>query len=153
MKTKNIFLVTLILFCASARWSHAASLNQTIASINADAQKPGGPDRTLKSISASTHVPVATLAKEKASSGLSYGDVYAAHAIANAAGKNFDQIVKLKTKGKTWDKVADENNVSFDGKKKVNKTVANAPSKPAPKADWPKPPDTTNTMSGYKPGP
>ena len=72
----------------------------------------------MKSISASTHVPVATLAKEKASTGLSYGDLYAAHAIANAAGKNFDQIVKLKTKGKTWEKVADESNVSLSKKEK-----------------------------------
>ena len=151
MKTKNIFLVTLILFCASVGWSQAAPIDQTIASINADAQKPGGPDRALKSISASTHVPAATLAKEKASSGLSYGDLYAAHAIANAAGKNFDQVVKLKTKGKTWEKVADESNVSLDGKKKV-KTVTNAPSKPAPNAQMPRAPDTSNTYnSGSRP--
>jgi hypothetical protein len=151
MKIKNIFLVTLILFCANLRWSQAAPIDQTIASLNADAQKPGGPDRALKSISASTHVPVATLAKEKASTGLSYGDVYAAHAIANAAGKNFDQIVKLKTKGKTWEKVADESNVSLDGKKKV-KTVTNAPAKPAPNVQMPRPPDTSSTYnSGSRP--
>ena len=151
MKIKNIFLVTLILFCANVRWSQAASIDQTIASINADAQKPGGPDRALKSISASTHVPVATLVKEKASTSLSYGDLYAAHAIANAAGKNFDQIVKLKTKGKTWEKVADESNVSLDGKKKV-KTVTNAPSKPAPNVQMPRPPDTSSTYnSGSRP--
>ena len=149
MKIKNIFLVTLILSCASG-WSQAAPIDQTIASINADAQKPGGPDRALKSISASTHVPVATLAKEKASSGLSYGDLYAAHAIANAAGKNFDQVVKLKTKGKSWEKVADESNVSLDGKPKVIKktTTAVAP-RPTPRAQMPAPPDTSNN---YKVG-
>lgn len=144
MKIKNIFLVTLILFCANARWSQAAAIDQTIASINADAQKPGGPDRALKSISASTHVPVATLAKEKASTGLSYGDLYAAHAIANAAGKNFDQIVKLKTKGKTWEKVADESNVSLDGKKKVKKTATMETPKPTSRSQTPPTPDTSN---------
>jgi hypothetical protein len=152
MKIKNIFLVTLILFCASIGWSQAAPIDQTIASINADAQKPGGPDRALKSIAASTHVPVATLAKEKASTGLSYGDLYAAHAIANAAGKNFDQIVKLKTKGKTWEKVADESNVSLDGKKRVKTTVTNASPKPAPNVQMPRQPDVSNTYnSGSKP--
>ena len=149
MKIKNIFLVTLILFCANVRWSQAASIDQTIASINADAQKPGGPDRALKSISASTHVPVATLAKEKASTGLSYGDVYAAHAIANAAGKNFDQIVKLKTKGKTWEKVADESNVSLDGKKKVKTTAAAVTPRPTMRSQMPPPPDTSGS---YKMG-
>jgi hypothetical protein len=148
MKTKNILLAILILFCVSARWSQAATLNQAITNLNADAQKPGGPDRVLKSISASTHVPVATLAKEKASTGWSYGDLYAGHAIANAGGMTFDQIAKLKTKGKTWDKVADEANVSLDGKKKVKVTTKTTPSNPSgPKGDLPKPPDMT---SGYK---
>ena len=43
----------------------------------------------MKSISASTHVPVATLEKEKAKSGLSYGDLYAAHAIAKRVRQEF----------------------------------------------------------------
>src|ERR1043166_9968047 len=81
----------------------ATPITQTIASINADAQKQGGPERALKSISASTHVPVATLEKEKAKFGLSFGDLYVAHAITSAAGKNFEQIVGLKMKGQTWD--------------------------------------------------
>jgi hypothetical protein len=150
MKIKNFFIVTLIVFCASVGWSPAAPIDQTIATINADAQKPGGPDRALKSISASTRVPVATLAKEKASSGLSYGDLYAAHAIANAAGKNFDEVIKLKTKGKTWEKVADESNVSLDGKKKVvKKTAPMVTPKPTSKAQMPPSPDTSNN---YKVG-
>jgi hypothetical protein len=150
MKTKNTFFTLIIFFCGSTAWLPAASIDQTIASINADAQKPGGPDRALKSISASTHVPVATLAKEKASTSLSYGDLYAAHAIANAAGKNFDQVVKLKTKGKTWEKVADESNVSLDGKKKVvKKTAAVVAPRPTPRSQMPPPPDTSGS---YKMG-
>ena len=117
MKMKNFFLTVVILLFATAVRLEAASIRQTIASINADAQKPGGPERVLKSISASTHIPVATLEKEKAKLGLSYGDLYVAHAIASAAGKKFDEIVKLKTQGQTWDKIADANNVSLGGKK------------------------------------
>ncbi len=140
------FLVTLVLLLwAGAVRLEAASINQTIAGINADAQKNGGPERVLKSISASTAVPVATLEKEKAKFGLTFGDLYVAHAITSAAGKKFDQIVGLKMKGQTWDKIAADNNVSLDGKK-AKKDVANAKPTPAPKKASVSQPDT----SGYK---
>ena len=129
MNTKNIFLILVLLLSASTGRTQTASISQTIASINADAQKPGGAERALKSISASTHVPVATLEKEKAGTSLSYGDLYIAHAIASAANKSFAQMVKLKKQDQSWDKIADDNNVSFGGKK-VKKNVANA--KPTP---------------------
>jgi hypothetical protein len=126
MTMKNFYL-TLVIFLSAAAMQ-AAPINQTIASLNADAQKPGGPERVLKSISASTHTPVATLEKEKAKSRLSYGDLYAAHAVANASGKSFDQIAAQKAKGSSWEKIAADNNVSLDGKKTVAKTTA----KPSP---------------------
>lgn len=109
----------------------AATIKQTIASINADASKPGGPEVVLKSISKSTGVPAATLANQKAKTGLSYGDVFAAHAIAKASGKSFDQIAALKAKGQTWDKIAEENNVSIGGQK-TTKTAAGATASPSP---------------------
>jgi hypothetical protein len=115
MKMKH-FLSLVILLSMITAGAQAATLNQTIANINADAKKPGGPESVMKSISASMHVPVATLEKEKAKSGFGYGDLYAAHAIAKAAGKSFDQVAAMK-KGQTWDKVAAANNVSLDGKK------------------------------------
>jgi hypothetical protein len=142
MKTKSILLAAVILFSASAGWLQAASINQTIASINADAQKQGGPERVLKSISASTHLPVVALEKEKAKFGLTFGDLYVAHAIASASGKKVDEIVGLKRKGQTWDKIADDNHVSLDGKK-TNKATANTGPK-APKVQLPQTPD----MSG-----
>lgn len=140
MKMKNLFLTLVILLFATAVRLEAATINQTIASINADAKKAGGPERVLKSISASTNVPVTTLEKEKATSGLSYGDLYVAHAIASSAGKKFNEIVRLKTQGQTWDKIADDNNVSLGGKK-VKKAAANTTPNAAPKA--PQPPDTS----------
>ena len=129
----------------TALTGQAASIDKTVASLNSDAQKPGGPERVLKSISASTHVPVATLEKEKTKSGFSYGDLYGAHAIANASGKSFSDIAAFKKAGKTWDKIAEENNVSLDGK--VKKKVANAKATPAqqPTPQMPRQPDTTTS--------
>jgi hypothetical protein len=133
MKPKNLLLTLVILFGGTIACTQAAPIKQTIASINADAQKPGGEERILKSISASTHVPVATLAKEKASTGFSYGDLYVAHSIASASGKSFNDVAKLKGQGQTWEKIADANNVSLDGKKKVTKNSANTQPKTSAK--------------------
>lgn len=123
MKMKKLFLTLFVLGSITAVGVQAATISQTIANINADANKPGGPERVLKSISASTHVPAGTLEKEKAKSGLSYGEVFMAHSIASASGKNFDQIAALKAKGQSWDKIAADNNVSPGGKKVVKQEV------------------------------
>jgi hypothetical protein len=132
MKIKNYFLTLLILGSMTAVGVRAATINQTIARINADANKPGGPEQVLKSISASTHVPVATLEKEKAKSGMNYGDLYAAHAIGNACGKSFADLSALKAKGQTWDQIADANGVSLGGKKQQKAVAAAAKATPTP---------------------
>jgi hypothetical protein len=150
MKTKNILLALAVLLFASTGWTKEMSINQTIAGIDADAQKPGGPERALKSISASTHVPVATLEKEKASSGVTYGELYIAHAIASASGKSFTEIVKLKKQGKTWDKIADDNNVSLGGKKVKKMTEAKPSPSPRSMQRTPSSQPTPDQSSGYK---
>jgi hypothetical protein len=132
MKMKSFFITLALLLFVTVVRAPAASNTQTVARINADAQKPGGPERVLQSISASTHVPVATLEKQKAKSGLSYGDLFMAHSIAKATGKSFDDIAAMKSKGETWDKIADANNVSLDGKKKVVKVQAKPTPSPTP---------------------
>jgi lipoprotein-anchoring transpeptidase ErfK/SrfK len=124
MKLKRIFLTLIVLAAVAGVGVKASSVQKTIANVNADANKPGGPEQVLKSISASTHVPVATLEKQKAKSGLSYGDLFIAHSIAKASGKSFEEIAAMKTKGQTWDKIAEDNNVSLDGKKVVKKVAA-----------------------------
>lgn len=118
---KRSLLTFLVIAAMTAAGVQAASIEKTMANINADASKPGGPEQVLKSISASIHVPVATLEKQKARSGLSYGDLFAAHTIAKAAGKSFEEITALKAKGESWDKIADDNNVSLGGKKAIKK--------------------------------
>ena len=128
MKMKTALFTLLVVASMAFRLS-AATLNQTMASINADAKKD--PAKALQSISASTKVPVATLEKEKAKhSNFSYGDLFAAHAIAKTSGKNFEDVATLKAKGQTWDQVADSLGVSLDGKKKAQGPAA----KPTPTA-------------------
>ncbi len=145
MKTKSILLTLILAFATTLAWAKELSISQTIANINADAQKPGGEERALKSISASTHLPVTTLAQEKASTGLTCGDLYIAHAIASASGKSFNEIVKLKKHGQSWDKIADANHVTLGGKK-ASKPATNTQEPRAPKVEVPHTPD----VSGYR---
>ena len=157
---KKSCLTLLVLASVIAVGVKAASISTTIANINADANKPGGPEQVLKSISASTHVPVATLETQRAKSGLSYGDLFIAHSIAKASGKKFEEIAALKTKGQTWDKIADDNNVSLGGKKAVKNAVAKASPTPEPphktlaeeqRERWTQPHRITNAPKPVKP--
>lgn len=132
MKMRYFLFAAVAGFSFATLQVQAATIKQTIASINADASKPGGPETVLKSISKSTGVPAATLANQKAKTGLSYGDVFAAHSIAKASGKTFDQIAALKAKGQTWDKIAEENNVSIGGQKTTKTAAAAASPSPSP---------------------
>jgi hypothetical protein len=130
---KILFFTAVVLFSLAAGQVEAVSLDKTVAGINADAKKPGGPERVLKSVAASTHVPEATLEKEKAKSGMTYGDLFAAHTVAKASGKTFDQIAAIKAKGGNWDKVAADSGVSSGDKKAANKPEAKPSPTPAQK--------------------
>jgi hypothetical protein len=131
MKMKKLILSLFVLAAMTAVQAQAATIEKTMANINADANKPGGPEQVMKAISASTGVPVATLEKQKAQTGMNYGDLFAAHSIAKAANKSFADIAALKAKGESWDKIAEANNVSLGGKK--NKKAEVKPvAKPSP---------------------
>lgn len=132
MKMKYFLIAVVAGFSLATLPVQAATIKQTVASINADAAKPGGPERVLQSVSKSTGVPAATLEKQKAKTGLSYGDIFAAHAIAKASGKSFDQIAALRAKGQNWDKIAEDNNVSLGGQKTTKTAGATASPSPTP---------------------
>jgi hypothetical protein len=132
MKTKILSLAVVLVFSLAAVGVAATSIKQTVANINADAAKPDGPAKVLQSISKSTGVPAATLEKEKTKTGLTYGDIFAAHSVAKASGKSFDEIAALKKKGQTWDQIAEANGVDLGGKKNTQKTKAPANAKPTP---------------------
>lgn len=131
--TKKILSLALVaLLSMTAAAVAAPTIKQTVASINADASKPGGPERVVQSISKSTGIPAATLEKQKASTGMSYGDVFAAHSIAKASGKNFAEIAALKKKGQTWDQIAEANGVDIGGKKTATAAKNQPAAKPSP---------------------
>ena len=131
MKMKTLSLALTVLFSVTTAVVAAPTIKQTVASINADASKAGGEARVVQSISKSTGVPAATLEKQKASTGLTYGDIFAAHSIAKASGKNFAEIAALKKKGQTWDQIADANGVDIGGKK-TTKAKNEPAAKPSP---------------------
>lgn len=131
MKMKTLSLALTVLFSVTTAVVAAPTIKQTIASINADASKPDGPAKVVQSISKSTGVPAATLESQKASTGLTYGDIFAAHSIAKASGKKFTDMVALKKKGQTWDQIAEANGVDIGGKKTA--AAKNQPAaKPSP---------------------
>src|SRR5688572_31386767 len=109
MKMKTLSLTLSVLFAVTMAVVAAPTIKQTVANINADAAKPDGPAKVVQSISKTTGVPAATLESQKASTGLTYGDIFAAHSIAKASGKKFAEIVALKKKGQTWDQIAEAN--------------------------------------------
>jgi hypothetical protein len=132
MKMKTLSFAIALVFSMATVGMAATSIKQTIANINADAGKPGGPAKVLQSISKSTGVPVATLEKQKTKTGWTYGDLFIAHSIAKAAGKSFDDIAAQKSKGGDWDKIAADNHVDLGGKKKTETAQAPAKVKPTP---------------------
>jgi len=130
MKMKTTFF-TLLLALSMVLTLAAASLTQTVANINADAKKD--PANAAKSVSASTKVPVATLEKEKAAHpNMTYGDLFAAHTIAKASGKKFEEIAAMKAKGQSWDQIAEASGVSTDSKQKQSATVKASPTATPP---------------------
>jgi hypothetical protein len=132
MKTKFLSLALVVLFSMTAAVVAAPTVKQTVANINADATKPGGPAKVVQSISKSTGVSAATLEQQKTSTGLTYGDIFAAHSIAKASGKNFAEIAALKKKGQTWDQIAEANGVDIGGDKKTTTAKNQPPAKTAP---------------------
>ena len=132
MKMKSFFLTFGCVLALTATGVFAASLSKTVAQINADASKEGGPAKVLESMSKSTGVSAATLEKQKSKTGLTYGDVFAAHSIAKASGKTFDEIAALKKAGQTWDQIAEANGVEVGGKKKTTATGPSPTPTPTP---------------------
>ena len=79
--------------------------------------------RMLSIIVINTNVAAATLEKQKARTGLSFGDIYVAHALCLATGKKFDTIAALKTGGQTWAEIARAHNVSLKGSTELLKEM------------------------------
>ena len=57
-------------------------------------------------VSWQTKVPVEVLKKQRAISGLTYGQLLVANSLATGSGKSFDQILKLRAKNQNWTQLA-----------------------------------------------
>lgn len=79
--------------------------------------------RMLSIIVINTNVAATTLEQQKARTGLSFGDIYVAHALSLATRKKFDSIVALKAAGQSWSQIARAHKVSLKGSTGVLKEM------------------------------
>ena len=79
--------------------------------------------RMLSIMVINTNVAATTLEQQKARTGLSFGDLYVAHALSLATRKKFDSIVSLKTSGQSWSQIARAHNVSLKGSTELLKEM------------------------------
>jgi hypothetical protein len=66
------------------------------------------------SVSGQTGVPLDTLKKQRAATGLSFGELLVANSLASGSGKNFNEIVRMKAKAQTWSHLAQQLNINID---------------------------------------
>jgi hypothetical protein len=59
-------------------------------------------------VSWQTKVPVEVLKKQRAKSGLTYGQLLVANSLATGSGKSFDQILALKAKSQNWTQLTEK---------------------------------------------
>jgi hypothetical protein len=98
---------------APAAADNSKTIVKLIDDINAAVRRDK--QRMLSLITINTDVATATLEKEKARTGLSFGDIYVAHALSLATRKKFDAILALKAGGKSWAQIAREHKVALKG--------------------------------------
>ena len=79
--------------------------------------------RMLSIIVINTNVAATTLEQQKARTGLSFGDIYVAHALSLATRKKFDTIVGLKAGGQSWSQIARAHKVSLKGSTELLKEM------------------------------
>lgn len=98
---------------AGAGVDDSKAIARLIRDINAAAREDRR--RMLSLIIINTNVAATTLEQQKARTGLSFGDLYVAHALALATRKKFDSIAALKAGGQSWAQIARAHKVSLKG--------------------------------------
>ena len=91
----------------------SASIAKLIEDINAAVRS--NKQRMLSIITINTDIASSQLEREKAETGMTFGEVYVAHSLALATRKKFKDIVALHKAGQTWAQVAKSHNVSLKG--------------------------------------
>jgi PIN domain nuclease of toxin-antitoxin system len=144
----GFFLVALLFFAAAARSSaiehdqlrdqSRISKDKPMASGAAVAADPKAIAKLIDEINAAirtnkqrmlsimvinTDVAAATFEKEKAETGLSFGDIYVAHSLALATNKKFSAIMAMKKSGKSWADIANAHRVTLKGSNELIKEM------------------------------
>ncbi len=94
-----------VLLWAGAAWS-ADALSESAAAIERASTEPDGTRVVVGHISRKLGVSVETLRRERAETGLGWGDLLLAHRLAKLTGGTVDQITAESRTGKTWDEIA-----------------------------------------------
>jgi hypothetical protein len=115
MKTLSFLLVVGALLCATTVLADdEAKLNRVLGSLNARANMPDGKIFVVNGVSHDTKVPPQTLMAEQSSTGFGFGELLAAHTIATASGKSFQEVAALRMKQrKNWTQIAQQLNVDI----------------------------------------
>ena len=65
-------------------------------------------------VSWQTGAPVEILKKQRAATGLSFGELLVANSLASGSGKSFNEVVRIKAKAQTWSHLAQQLNINID---------------------------------------
>lgn len=98
---------------AAAEPADPKAIAKLIDEINAAVRT--NKQRMLSIIVINIDVAATILEKEKAQTGMSFGEVYVAHSLALATNKKFGAIVAMKKSGKSWAEIAKSYNVTLKG--------------------------------------
>ena len=121
MRKFVVILLTTVLSVAIAAAEDAAAIAKLIDDINAAVRTDK--QRMLSIITINTDIAVSTLERQKAETGLTFGDVYVAHSLALATKKKFSAIVALHKSGQSWAQIAKSHNVTLKGSSELIKEM------------------------------
>jgi hypothetical protein len=113
MRKFVVIFLTTFLSVAIAAAEDAAAIAKLIDDINTAVRT--NKQRMLSIITINTDIATSTLERQKAETGLTFGDVYVAHSLALATKKKFSAIVALHKSGQSWAQIAKSHNVTLKG--------------------------------------
>ena len=113
MRKFVVILLTTFLSVAIAAAEDAAAITKLIGDINVAVRT--NKQRMLSIITINTDIAASTLERQKAETGLTFGDVYVAHSLTLATKKKFSAIVALHKSGQSWAQIAKSHNVTLKG--------------------------------------
>lgn len=91
----------------------SVSIGKLIDDINAAVRS--NKQRMLSIITINIDVATSQLEREKAVTGMTFGDIYVAHSLALETKKKFSSIVALHKAGKSWADIAKSHHVTLRG--------------------------------------